>query len=107
MKFTLTVFILFVSVALWQCSTMPKTTVSGVGNQGRVMIDCDPSSAIVYVDGVKIGKASKFDSESDALVLESGSHLIEIRKKKYQAFRKEIYVGNRVLQTLQVKLHKS
>lgn len=107
MQLLKSISILFLSFSLIQCSTLPRTTVSGVGNEGRIIIDCDPSNAMVYVDGEKVGKASKFNSESEALVLQSGSHVIEIRKKDYQTFRKEIYVGNRVLQTLQVRLQRS
>jgi hypothetical protein len=89
-----------------QCSTLPKTTVSGLGNEGKVVILCEPSGALVYVDGNKVGKASGFDSESNPLVLSNGSHVIELRKKGYQTYRKEVYVGNRVLQKIEVTLTK-
>ncbi|MBI4208672.1 MAG: PEGA domain-containing protein [Deltaproteobacteria bacterium] len=101
-------FFLIVGIGLLaaQCSTMPKTTVSGLGNEGKVVILCEPSNAWVYVDGNKVGKASKFDSESNPLTLSNGSHVIELRKKGYQSYRKEVYVGNRVLQRVEATLTK-
>ncbi len=99
-------FFLVLTASFWgmQCSTLPKTTVSGLGNEGGIIIHCQPSSALVYVDGNKMGKTSKFDSESSPLVLENGSHVIEFKKKGYQTYRKEVYVGNRVLQRIEVSL---
>jgi len=50
-----------------------KDTRPALGVQGA------PAGAVVFVDGLKMGAASQFDGKSHVLLVESGTHLVEIK----------------------------
>jgi hypothetical protein len=60
---------------------------------GSIRLKVNPETASVYVDGSLAGKATDFDDlTSHHLVLESGSHVIEIRADGYETFNKTLTV---------------
>ncbi|MDY6855387.1 MAG: PEGA domain-containing protein [Thermodesulfobacteriota bacterium] len=87
------------------CGT-PKESTFGVGNEGTLRIICSPNSAKVFVDGVSMGKANRYDGDPGYIKLDSGTHRIEIRKEGYIPYTKEVY-SSRSLQTIEVTLKKS
>lgn len=60
---------------------------------GAIRLKVNPDTAMVFVDGGLVGKAGDFDGlTSHHLVLERGSHLLEIRADGYQTFNKTVMV---------------
>jgi hypothetical protein len=74
---------------------------------GSIRLKVNPDSANVYVDGTLVGKATDFDGlTSHHLVLESGSHLIEIRADGYETFNKTLTVEIGKTMTERISLNK-
>ena len=65
----------------------------------------NPPDATVVLDGVVQGKASDFPEER-YLKVESGTHLLELRKDGYRTYSREMYVGNSLLR-IEVSLVES
>jgi hypothetical protein len=60
---------------------------------GAIRLKVNPETANVYVDGSLVGKATDFDGLlSHHLVLERGSHLLEIRADGYATLQKTLTV---------------
>jgi hypothetical protein len=75
---------------------------------GSVRLKVSPSMAKVYVDGVLVGVAGDFDGlVSHHLVLESGTHALELRMDGYQTLSKTIKVDAGQTMTERVTLKKS
>jgi hypothetical protein len=74
---------------------------------GAVRLKVSPDTANVYIDGSLIGKATDFDGLlSHHLVLERGSHLLEIRADGYETFSKALTVEVGKTMTERVTLKK-
>ncbi len=78
----------------------------GIGNEGFAVFDVEPSDAEVWLDGQLAGKAREFTGGSKVLLLQSGTHKIEIKKEGYAPFRKELYASSGVKQTVSARLQK-
>ena len=92
------------AVVVFGCAT-PKAVVKGVSNNGMFAIECNPSSAEVYVDGQLIGKAKEFDGSPKFLEIASGTHRLELRAPGYQTWQRDVYSSNSI-QRIQVTLAK-
>lgn len=101
-KSIIAIAVLTLLLAALGCS-IPQSTVSGKSNDGLFAIICQPGSAEVYVDGILIGKASKFDGSPGYLEIASGTHRLELRKNGYQTWMRDIYSSN-AIQTIRVTL---
>lgn len=73
--------------------------------RGRIRFECEPSDAMVIVDGVTRGRAGDF-SGPRFLTLEPGTHRIELRKNGYATYRTEVFVAAEVLETIPVRLRR-
>jgi len=78
----------------------------GIGNEGFAVFDVQPSDAEVWLDGQLVGKAREFTGGSKVLMLQSGTHKIEIKKEGYAPFQKELYASSGVKQTVSARLTK-
>ena len=103
MKKSLLVFLILV-FALIGCGT-PREATIGVGNEGALKIVCDPSDAEVFVDGVSMGEANRYDGKPGYIKLSSGTHRVEIKKEGYAPYFREVY-SSKSLQTIEVTLRK-
>jgi PEGA domain len=74
----------------------PKAQIYGVGNVGGLIFDVNPPDAEVVLDGVAQGKASDFTQER-YLKVESGTHLLELRKPGYETYSRTLYVSHSLL----------
>jgi hypothetical protein len=96
-------FVVLVLVGLG-CGT-PKEATLGVGNEGTLRILCEPSDAKVFVDGVSMGEANRYDGKPGYIKLSSGTHKIEIKKEGYDPYIREVY-ASQSLQTIEVTLRR-
>lgn len=78
--------------------------VEQVADRGLVVFKVEPSSAEVWIDGRKKGKAREFSGRTGVLDLEGGRHTLELRKEGYVTFKKELIVGGGAKQTIRVTL---
>ena len=74
---------MIVTVALTICALgcAISSEVRTVDDRARVLVDGAPADAMLYVNGLAMGKASDYSQKKGALVLESGTHEIEVKKK--------------------------
>jgi hypothetical protein len=89
-------------LALASC-TAPHSEVKGASNNGLFALFVDPGSAEVYVDGVGVGEADRFDGKPGYLEIASGTHRLELRKAGYLTWTRDVYSSNAV-QELHVTL---
>ena len=76
-----------------QEDTRPSLGVSGA-----------PASAVLFLDGLKIGPASKFDGTEHVLKVESGTHRVEIKSATGETlFSKEIFLSPSTVEILDVR----
>ena len=106
MKKRTILFSICIMILLAGCWGTPETVKGGVGNEGQLRIICEPGDAEVYIDGAKLQKKAK-KYEDKPLLLRSGTHKVEIRRKGYEPFYQEVYISNGVLDTISVTLRKS
>lgn len=59
---------------------------------GVYIID-PPSNTILYVDGLKVGHAADFNGQPNILVLEPGTHHVEIHKGDDVIHSSDIFLG--------------
>ena len=99
------IFLLAVSILILMGCGTPKEATIGVGNEGLLKIVCDPSSAEVFVDGISMGEANRYDGKPGYIKLESGTHKIEIKKEGYVPYIRDVY-ASKSLQTIEVTLRR-
>ena len=74
----------------------PKGQVYGVGDVGGLVFAVNPPDAEVVLDGVSQGKASDF-TEDRYLKVESGTHMLTLRRAGYDTYSRTVYVSNSLL----------
>ncbi len=100
-KHIIILFLLVTTVIATGCK-MPDTTVKGVNAQPGVIIKNAPGETTLWVDGVAVGPANKYDGDKSYLQLEPGSHNIKVKSAGGKILaNKKIFVYSEV-QTLQL-----
>ena len=74
----------------------PKGQIYGVGDVGGLVFAVNPPDAEVVLDGVSQGKASDF-TEDRYLKVESGTHMLTLRRAGYDTYSRTVYVSNSLL----------
>lgn len=98
MKILIIVFLLAFSFAGCATTSMVKT----VDDRPRISIDGAPATAQLYVDGVLMGDANTYAGRSGALVLEGGTHLIEVIDGQQTVHSQRVYLGDGSFKTISV-----
>ena len=73
-----TSLIVFLGLALCSCA-MPSTTVRTTDTRPSLAFEGAPEGAKVYLDGLLMGEAEKYDGQPGILVVEPGTHLIVVK----------------------------
>lgn len=73
---------------------MPVTTVSTVDSRPSISIVGAPDDAVLVVDGVQIGAASRYNGEPNVLVVEPGTHRIEVRHGGVTLYDQPVFVDS-------------
>lgn len=64
------------------CGSMPETIVKTTDSRPQIAIKGAPNNSILYVDGLHIGEADKYNGEPKTLIIEPGTHLITIKSSE-------------------------
>jgi len=95
--FLLIAFALFLSTC-----AMPATTVRTTDTRPSLAFDGAPNGATVYVDGLPMGDAEKYDGQPGVLVVEPGTHLVTVKDVKGSILlERKVYVESEI-KTLKV-----
>ena len=101
---------LFKYLAIWLfalCFTsscnMYLPTSNVISNQKRpaIIFADHESKAIIYVDGIEIGKVANYSDK--ALLLESGTHQIKIVENDRILFNKKIFISGEEIRKINLK----
>lgn len=67
------------AAALAGCA-MPATEVKTGSVRPALAVQGAPAGAMLYVDGLQIGEAARYDGKAQKLMIEEGAHRVEIRQ---------------------------
>jgi hypothetical protein len=96
------ILLITLALSLSACA-MPSTTVRSTDTRPRLAFDGAPKGAMVYVDGLPMGEAEKFDGQPEVLVVEPGTHVVTIKDGKGSILlERKVYVESE-LKTLKVQ----
>ena len=71
-------FVLLATLAL-ACTYPQPSQTEQQDQRPAIGVSGAPADAVLYVDGLDMGVASQFDGKTNVLLVESGSHLIEVK----------------------------
>ena len=80
----------------------PRTSVQVVEGRPRVMVKNAPKGALIYVDGTAMGQADSYIGDPAVLLLEPGTHLIEIKAGDRLLYSQRVFFGGGELRTISV-----
>jgi hypothetical protein len=94
------ILVIFCLTILAGCPKMPVTTVNAVDNRPSIslsgvekvdLITSGTSAADLYIDGLRMGKASDFETPN-RLKLEAGTHKVAIKKGDKVLFEQTVFI---------------
>jgi len=94
---------LFVSVMLliYGCA-YPTTSVKVLDERPSLVIQNAPRDSVLIVDGLDMGKASFYDGQKKVLLLEPGTHKVEVRSNNKRIHSEKIFLGGGETKTINV-----
>jgi hypothetical protein len=100
--------LLVIAVLICSC-TMPATTVRTIDNRPTIAIIGASKEAILYVDGISMGKANLYDSQPrddsqtpNVLKVEPGTHRVKVTDQNITIYDKDVFVESE-LKTITVR----
>ena len=70
---------LFALLFVAACTYPKPSQIEQQDKRPAIGVSGAPADAALYVDGLDMGLASQFDGKTNVLLVESGSHLIEVK----------------------------
>ena len=92
---------LAVVITLVNCA-YPTTGLRVPDERPSIAIKGAPDDAILHVDGLNMGAASSFVGVSQVLLLEPGTHKIEVKSQGKTVLSENIFLGGGEVRTLVV-----
>ena len=93
--------IVFLGLVLCACA-MPSTTVRTTDTRPSLAFEGAPEGAKIYLDGLLIGEAEKYDGQPGVLLVEPGTHVIVVKGPDGSVLvEKKVYVESE-LKTIKV-----
>ncbi len=80
----------------------PRTHTRVVDGRPKILVKDAPKGAVLYVDGVSMGQADTYQGDPGVLLLEPGTHLVEIKAAERLLFSQRIFLGGGELRTIAV-----
>ena len=99
MKYSL---ILFSIILLVSGCAYPTSGVRVLDKRPSIAIQNAPKDAILMVDGVNMGLANNYDGQDRALLVESGTHKIEVMNHGMPILSEQVFLGSGELKTFRV-----
>lgn len=100
-----TVLALFLAIGLGGIAACqyPTTNVEITDERPTIAFKGAPFGAVVFVDGLEHGSVANYDGVENSLIVEPGSHLVEVRYGGNVIFTERVYLGNRATKTFVVR----
>jgi len=80
----------------------PVTVVRTVDARPRILVQGAPAGAVLYVDGKPMGEAAAYAGAPGVLVLEPGTHVLEIRAGDTLLLSQKVFLGGGEQRTVTV-----
>ena len=84
--------LLLVAMMLSGCAYPIKQTHT-VDDRPTIFVANPPSGAMLYVDGVEIGPAVEYNGDPNVLLLEPGTHRVEVRTGGQTLYSSDLFLG--------------
>lgn len=88
-------------IMLSACS-LPQTTVTSGSSQPGLVVTGAPSDAVLYVDGLAMGRASQFDGHPRVLAVLQGPHHVEVREGATVLYHDKVFLSNGEVRNLKL-----
>jgi hypothetical protein len=86
------IFLILCLALLFGCS-MPGANVPTLDDRPGISIHGAHRRAFVYVNGISMGRAGQYDDLGKILLLEPGTHYVEIVRKGTIIFTQRVFLG--------------
>lgn len=90
-----------VLIAALGCA-QPRTSTQAVDGRPKILVKDAPKGAVLYVDGVSMGQTDAYQGDPSVLLLEPGTHLVEVKAADRLLFSQRIFFGGGELRTITV-----
>lgn len=80
-------------IAVTSCA-YPTSSLHQGGQRPAIGFSGAPPSAVVFVDGMEMGQASRYDGGEHVLIVESGPHSVSLKQDGNVIYKKSIYLGS-------------
>lgn len=94
--------ILFPIMLLASGCAYPTSGVRVLDKRPSIVIQNAPKDAILIVDGLNMGLANNYDGQDSALLIESGTHKIEVMNHGMPILSEQVFLGSGELKTFRV-----
>lgn len=101
MKKTFNFILIAMTLILCSCS-MPTTTVRTIDDRPTLAIKGAPEDATLFVDGLNMGPAIKYNGDPNVLGVESGTHVVRVTTGQTVIYEQRIFVESS-LKTITVR----
>ena len=92
---------LAVVITLVNCA-YPTSGLRVPDERPSIAIKGAPDDAILHVDGLNMGSARSFDGVSQVLLLEPGTHKVEVKSQGKTVLSEKIFLGRGEVKTIVV-----
>jgi hypothetical protein len=83
--------LLVITSFLCGCS-MPNSVVRTVDDRPTLAFKNAPENAVLFVDGLNMGAANKFNGDPNILVVEPGTHTVRVTIDQEVVFEQRVFV---------------
>jgi hypothetical protein len=88
--------VLFSVVAVVLVGCYPVKQVNTIDDRPGIYVVDAPAGAILYIDGIEMGRAAKFDGNPTVLLVEPGTHRLKIVNDGVVLLSSEVFLGEGV-----------
>lgn len=94
--------ITLMALVLVSACSYPTTELRITDNRPAIAIKGASEDAVLYVDGLSMGLAQQFDGHAQVLLLEPGTHKIEVISQGKVFLSEKVFLGGGEVRTLSV-----
>lgn len=84
--------LLIIMLVFFGGCAMPSSVVKTTDTRPRISISGAPVDSLLYVDGINMGLASQYSGQPDVLILQPGTHKIQVYSNDQVIYDKNIFI---------------
>ncbi len=81
---------------------LPQTTVTSGSSQPGLVVSGAPSDAVLYVDGLAMGRAIQFDGHPGVLAVLEGPHQVEVREGSTVLYQNKVFLSTGEIRNVKI-----